>query len=55
MNGFILGGIKWHQMTLVINQEKGRWSPVWHLETDVQLYEKGGGTGTKPININLQC
>lgn len=42
-------------MTLVINQEKGRWSLVRHLKTDVQLYEEGGGSGTKPININLRC
>lgn len=53
MNGFILGGIKWHQMTVVINQEKGRWSLVWHLKADVRLYEEGGGSGAKPININL--
>lgn len=55
MNGFTLGGIKWHQMTPVINQEKGRWSLVRHLKTDVQLYEEGGSSGIKPISVNLSC
>lgn len=47
--------IKWHQMTPVINQKKGRWSLVRHLKTDMQLYEEGGGSGIKPINVNLSC